>query len=232
MKVPENLNTTDLIKLKKTIQDIPAGSIVTIEGTPIVMDQDWNHLHEIGLNCLLTYMVELLQDMCDVQQISLFDDSSVFTKNSSEYYLSKFNIPPYHTRESELYQRAQTAFNYLLSQKLVFNPAPTTHGTQPIPIHLNSPTQPLLGKFSQNHTRYSAALNDAVYQQSTQELLPGRTYAINIHPREGGYMKQQPQMRDIAKAISQKGESIDQINIYFTSSGHIGVVESNKLYVN
>jgi hypothetical protein len=184
------------------------------------MDQEWGNYHMVCTNIILPFIWGLLEEReCNLHVISLLDNHSRAAQFSSEYYLDRYaHRPEVVEYEQNIHNSSLEVLKSLNKSRAVIGPAPTTHFESTTKFWLKSPTQPLLAErdCTTGHIRTSAALNDAVFQQKVQQQIPNRTVAITIHPRQGGYINQQPAMREVLSFIANNWQTTF-INIFVTN---------------
>lgn len=208
---------------------------VSLESTPIVSDRAWDNAMEYGHNLLLYWIWNELDSQRQIEHIALWDDSSVVPTYNQQYYHQNMLIPPtIEFRETELRFESIECFRKLNQQGAIFRPNPTTHFGYPAPFYLNSRTQPFLAevKDSNGECRTGAALNDAVFQKLVQQKLPHRDLIITVHPKAGGYEKEQRGMREILEELTDDDSvPVEVINVFFTGKNMISKVEHTIITV-
>lgn len=185
---------------------------ITVEGTPIYCDKDWDDSHEFGTNVLVSAIKGVLgSGSRKVIHHAMVDDFTTGTSVDASDFTGRMQYPPENVRyESEFEQEAEEALQRLNSKGKTVKVGGETL--------LNSGSMPRLRVKS---GRVSCELLDACFQDQKD----GDVHVI-IHPTE--FVKQQEGMKEVLKATNDGKLPGKFINIFFKNRNLSRVLETDE----
>lgn len=188
-------------------------SNITVEGTPIYCDKDWDdESHEFGTNVLVSAIKGVLESGSrKVIHHAMVDDFTTGVSIDGSNFTGRMQYPPENVRyESEFEQEAEETLQKLNSQGKTVRVGGETL--------LNSGSMPRLRVKS---GRVSCELLDACFQNQKE----GDVHVI-VHPTE--FVKQQDGMKDVLKATNGGKLPGKFINIFFKNRNLSRVIETDE----